>query len=114
MGEVYRAFDSRLEREVAVKVLHTRFANDEAARVRFEREAKAIAALSHPNILAIFDFGIDRACRIGHRTARGRDPARASRRRDDRVGRGPQSRRSDCNEARTPAMPVSLGASVPR
>ncbi len=60
MGEVYRAFDTRLEREVAVKVLHPRFADDEAARLRFEREAKAIAALSHPNILAIFDFGVDR------------------------------------------------------
>jgi len=59
MGEVYRAFDTRLEREVAVKVLRRRFAEDETARARFEREAKAIAALSHPNILAIFDFGID-------------------------------------------------------
>ncbi|MBL8142946.1 MAG: protein kinase [Acidobacteria bacterium] len=59
MGEVYRARDTRLEREVAVKVLRRRFAEDETARARFEREAKAIAALSHPNILAIFDFGID-------------------------------------------------------
>lgn len=60
MGEVYRAEDTRLERHVAVKVLPARLADDERARRRFEREARAVAALSHPNILAIHDFGVDR------------------------------------------------------
>ena len=57
MGEVYRARDSRLGREVAVKVLHEHLADDPHRRERFEREARAVAALSHPNILAIHDFG---------------------------------------------------------
>jgi Tol biopolymer transport system component len=57
MGEVYRARDAKLDRDVAVKVLPTTLAGDQAALARFEREAKAIAALSHPNILSIFDFG---------------------------------------------------------
>jgi len=57
MGEVYRARDSRLDRDVAIKVLPQRLASDSEALSRFEREAKAVAALSHPNILAIFDFG---------------------------------------------------------
>lgn len=57
MGEVYRARDVRLDREVAVKVLPERLAQDPAALARFEREAKALAALSHPNLLGIFDFG---------------------------------------------------------
>jgi eukaryotic-like serine/threonine-protein kinase len=57
MGEVYRARDTKLDREVAVKVLPARLALDAAALTRFEREAKAVAALSHPNILAIHDFG---------------------------------------------------------
>jgi eukaryotic-like serine/threonine-protein kinase len=57
MGEVYRARDARLERDVAVKVLPAHLAEDPAALARFEREGKAIAALSHPNILGIFDVG---------------------------------------------------------
>src|SRR6266568_1577100 len=59
MGEVYRARDSRLDRDVAVKVLPTHLAADPQALARFEREAKAVAALSHPNILAVFDVGTD-------------------------------------------------------
>ncbi len=58
MGEVYRARDSRLGREVAIKVLPARLASDPDALARFEREARAVAALSHPNILAIHDFGV--------------------------------------------------------
>jgi serine/threonine protein kinase len=53
----YRARDTKLERDVAIKVLPERLSSDEDARARFEREAKAVAALSHPNILAIHDFG---------------------------------------------------------
>jgi serine/threonine protein kinase/Tol biopolymer transport system component len=59
MGEVYRARDARLNREVAIKVLPEKLAADAAALARFEREAKAVAALSHPNILGIFDLGKD-------------------------------------------------------
>ncbi|MBP1607152.1 MAG: serine/threonine protein kinase, partial [Acidobacteria bacterium] len=58
MGEVYRARDARLERDVAVKVLSGELAASAEALGRFEREAKAVAALSHPNILAIHDLGI--------------------------------------------------------
>jgi serine/threonine protein kinase/tetratricopeptide (TPR) repeat protein len=57
MGEVYRARDSRLDRDVAVKVLPQSLVTEAEALARFEREAKAVAALSHPNILAIHDFG---------------------------------------------------------
>jgi len=57
MGEVYRARDRKLDRDVAVKVLPESVAADPDALARFEREAKAVAALSHPNILAIHDFG---------------------------------------------------------
>src|SRR5438067_5437465 len=57
MGEVYRARDSKLKRDVAIKVLPASLAKDPEALARFEREALAVAALSHPNILAIHDFG---------------------------------------------------------
>src|SRR4030042_1241076 len=57
MGEVYRARDERLERDVAVKVLPEAVARDPDRLARFEREAKALAQLSHPAILSIFDFG---------------------------------------------------------
>jgi TolB-like protein/Tfp pilus assembly protein PilF/tRNA A-37 threonylcarbamoyl transferase component Bud32 len=60
MGEVYRAKDTRLDREVAIKVLPERLARDREALARFEQEAKAVAALSHPNILAIHDVGMER------------------------------------------------------
>jgi serine/threonine protein kinase/tetratricopeptide (TPR) repeat protein len=57
MAAVYRAWDSRLDREVALKVIDEP-EPDSAARMRFEREAKSVAALSHPNVLAIFDYGV--------------------------------------------------------
>lgn len=57
MGEVYRAVDTRLGRHVAVKVLPPGTASSAARKARFEREARAIAALSHPNICAIHDVG---------------------------------------------------------
>jgi len=59
MGEVYRAHDEVLDREVAVKVLHEEVASDSRRLERFEREAKAVAKLSHPNILEIYDFGTE-------------------------------------------------------
>ncbi|MFI4942669.1 MAG: protein kinase [Burkholderiales bacterium] len=57
MGEVYRARDPRLERDVAIKVLPEHFVDDGDSLMRFQAEAKAVAALSHPNIVAIFDTG---------------------------------------------------------
>src|ERR1700737_2483273 len=57
MGEVYRARDGRLNREVAIKVLPPAFARDPERLRRFQQEAQAVAALNHPNILAIHDFG---------------------------------------------------------
>jgi Tol biopolymer transport system component len=54
MGEVYRARDQRLGRDVAIKILSPRIAADAGARARFDREARALAALNHPNIAAIF------------------------------------------------------------
>src|SRR5689334_2715727 len=59
MGEVYRAEDPRLGREVAIKLLPPGLASDPEALARFTREARAIAALSHPNILALHDFDSD-------------------------------------------------------
>jgi serine/threonine protein kinase/Tol biopolymer transport system component len=57
MGEVYRAHDTRLERSVAIKVLPAPLVTSSKARQRFEREARAIAALSHPHICPVFDVG---------------------------------------------------------
>src|SRR2546425_13252305 len=57
MGEVYRALDPRLGREVAVKVLPSAFAADPERLRRFEQEARAAGVLNHPNILAIYDVG---------------------------------------------------------
>jgi serine/threonine protein kinase len=59
MGEVYRAHDSRLNRDVAIKVLREEGASSPERRARFEREARAVAALNHPNIVAVYDFGVE-------------------------------------------------------
>ena len=58
MGQVYRARDTRLGRDVAIKVLPPAFATDPDRRARFDREAQAIAALSHPHIVSVFDAGL--------------------------------------------------------
>ena len=59
MGEVYRARDSRLGRDVALKILPAEVGNDASRRQRFELEARAVAALSHPNIVAVHDVGTE-------------------------------------------------------
>lgn len=57
MGEVYRAHDARLGRDVAIKVLPGSLSADPASLARFEREARAIGALNHPNVVNVFDVG---------------------------------------------------------
>jgi serine/threonine protein kinase len=57
MGEVYRARDTRLKRDVAIKILPGELASDTERRQRFHQEARAVAALNHPNIVAIYDVG---------------------------------------------------------
>ena len=80
MGEVYRARDSRLGRDVAIKVLPASSSTDGDRLQRFEQEARAAAALNHPNILALYDIGRSRGRAVsGHRAARGRDAARIAR-----------------------------------
>jgi serine/threonine-protein kinase len=65
MGVVYRAHDERLDRNVAIKVLHEAVAQEADRLARFEREAKAVAKLAHPNILEIF---------AGHSAANSQSP----------------------------------------
>ena len=57
MGEVFRARDTRLDRQVAIKVLPSSLADNEQFRARFEREAKTISQLNHPNICTLYDVG---------------------------------------------------------
>src|SRR5215510_1125204 len=57
MGEVHRARDTRLNRDVAIKILPAAFADNPVRRMRFEREAQAISRLNHPNICAVYDVG---------------------------------------------------------
>ena len=75
MGEVYRARDPRLDREVAIKVLPAELATDPLTLARFEREAMTVARLSHPNILSIYEFGRDRDHCVRRDGARGRRDA---------------------------------------
>jgi serine/threonine protein kinase len=76
MGEVYRARDTRLGRDVAVKVLPQHLSANPEVRARFEREAKTISSLNHPNICTLFDVGL----------APGEVPSRGSRCRPTRGG----------------------------
>src|SRR5215471_11883067 len=59
MGEVYRARDTRLDRIVALKVLHQHLADDPVRQARFEREARAVSKLNHPHICSLYDVGDD-------------------------------------------------------
>jgi len=59
MARVYRAYHPQLDRYVAIKVMRTDLADDEEFQVRFQREARAVAALRHPNIVQVFDFDIE-------------------------------------------------------
>src|SRR5215472_10229212 len=64
MGEVYRAADLRLGRDVAIKVLPAGFATNPVALERFEREARVVSALAHPNVCTLFDIGGQDATRF--------------------------------------------------
>jgi eukaryotic-like serine/threonine-protein kinase len=86
MGEVYRAEDERLGRHVAIKVLPSHRADDAPSLERFQREARAVASLSHPNILSIFDYGEERGVRYAVTEMLEGETLRA------RLGRGPLSR----------------------
>jgi serine/threonine protein kinase len=66
MGEVYRARDTRLDREVAIKVLCRDLAEDPGGRDRFEREARAISRLTHPHICTLYDVGAAEIDGRGH------------------------------------------------
>ena len=57
MGEVYRARDEKLNRDVAIKILPASFSQDQQRVLRFEQEAQAAGTLNHPNILSIYDVG---------------------------------------------------------
>jgi eukaryotic-like serine/threonine-protein kinase len=61
MGEVYRARDTRLDRDVAIKILPAEFTNDPDRRARFEREARAVAAVNHPHIVTLYEVGTSEA-----------------------------------------------------
>src|SRR5262245_20633548 len=83
MGEVYRARDAKLKREVAIKVLPDAFAGDAERIARFQREAEALAALNHPHIAAIYDFAeIDNSRLLILELVEGETLA-------DRISRGP-------------------------
>ncbi len=86
MGEVFRARDTRLGRDVAVKVLPAEYASDPGRLRRFEQEARAVAALSHPNILAVFDVGsAPMSAGVGAGLAPAREGARPSPTRGEEV-----------------------------
>src|SRR3990172_9308104 len=57
MGQVYLAHDTKLDRDVALKVMAAQIADDAELKVRFEREAKAVAKMTHPNLVTVFDLG---------------------------------------------------------
>src|SRR5437870_8043006 len=68
MGEVYRARDHSLGREVAIKLLPGELASDPGRLHRFEQEARAAAALNHPNVVVVFEVGTSSAIESGHTT----------------------------------------------
>ncbi|MCP3920219.1 MAG: protein kinase [bacterium] len=115
MGEVNSAKDTRLDREVAIKVLPEHFAEDEERLRRFEREAKSLASLNHPNVAQI--FGVDQGSGPAAQEPRGRAAraprvVRSRRAGGDSYARAGRARRSR-RLGRGRAGPGALGRSVP-
>ena len=95
MGEVYRARDTKLGRDVALKILPTAFTNDPDRVARFKREAQVLASLNHPNIGAIYGFEESGALAVPRpRARRRRDAGRASRARGQAASRSTTRSRS--------------------
>src|SRR5437762_557998 len=100
MGEVYRARDTKLKREVAIKILPEEFSRDPDRIARFQREAEVLASLNHPNIAAIYDLEeaegsrflvlefVDWAGESGERSERKPGRAQPSRNRERAHGHG--------------------------
>ena len=100
MGEVYRARDPRLERDVAIKVLPEAFADDPARVERFEREARLLASLNHPHIAAVHGFEQGARRFLVMELVRGETLADRIRARPDRPAPGPDLRAADRRGAR--------------
>ena len=97
MGRVYRGRDSRIGREVAIKVLPADYAGDTDRLRRFEQEARASGALTHPNVLTLYDVGTaDGRPYLITELARRRNAARSNRPRHHSAGAGVRSGRGDC------------------
>ena len=106
MGEVCRARDTRLDRTVALKVLATHLATDPQLYERFEREARAISSLNHPNICVLHDIGhSDGVDFIVMEFLEGRNSRGEARPQADDGGRGSHDRHSDRQRARSRASP---------
>ena len=104
MGEVYRARDTKLNRDVAIKVLLPAVANDPDRLARFSREAQVLASLNHPNIAHIYGLEeADGVTRARHGAGRRRGPRAADRARTDSARRGAADRAADRRGARSRA-----------
>src|SRR5438445_9312424 len=103
MGEVYKAHDTKLGRDVAIKILPEAFAHDPERLSRFQREAKMLASLNHPNIATI--HGLEQTNGVhfsDHGTSSRRDAARTHcQRRSSAAGRRAENRCADCGGARS-------------
>ena len=99
MGEVWRAFDTQLQRNVAIKLLHADLQSDPSFVSRFQREAQVIASLHHPNIVKIYDFQVSQQT-DSENSGRGLQPVRRPGRHDraESAGRGGSASRAHRQE----------------